>query len=386
MTELRRTWCEVDVDALGQNLRALRALTSPPTLVAPVIKSNAYGHGLLLAAHAFVGAGADWFCVDSVHELEELRQAGFSLPILVLGHVPPAHAPALVEYQGRAVVYDAEVVDAISAAALLRGAVVPLHIKIETGTHRQGLTLDEALQLGDRIERSAGVKLEGLSTHFANVEDTTDHSFARRQLSVFEVALERFAANRQETLLSSICNSAGSLLWPHAHHGLIRPGIATYGLWPSKETYLSAMLVGRHELALRPALTWKTQIAQVKSVTAGAAVGYGCSFRATTETRLAILPVGYYDGYDRGLSNLAHVLVHGQRAPLRGRVCMNMTMVDVTHIPAAKMGDEVVLLGVQGEERVSAEQLAEWASTINYEITTRIHESIPRIARRSSLV
>ena len=163
---------------------------------------------------------------------------------------------------------------------------------------------------------------------------------------------------------------------------LVRTGIACYGMWPSTEAYVAALMAGRALVQLRPALAWKTRIVQVRDVPAGEYVGYGRTFRTTHPTRLAILPMGYYDGYDRGLSNLAHVLVHGARAPVRGRVCMNITMVDVTHIPAAASGDEVVLLGSQGDERITAEQMAGWAGSINYEITTRINERIPRIAVR----
>jgi alanine racemase len=176
----------------------------------------------------------------------------------------------------------------------------------------------------------------------------------------------------------NLANSAATILWPETHLAMARVGIAIYGMWPSKETQVSAALAHRDGIVLRPAMTWKTRIAQVKDVEAGDWIGYGRSYRTTHPTRLAVLPVGYYDGYDRKLSNLAYVLVGGRRAPVRGRICMNMTLVDVTDVPGARAGDEVVLLGAQGADAVTAEQFAAWADTINYEVTTRIAESIPR--------
>jgi alanine racemase len=178
--------------------------------------------------------------------------------------------------------------------------------------------------------------------------------------------------------IRNFSNSAAVILWPETHFELVRIGISTYGMWPSKETLVSAERLGRDKPSLVPALTWKTRVAQVKRIPAGEWVGYGRTWRATRETRLAVLPVGYYDGYDRKLSNLAHVLVHGAEAPVRGRVCMNMIMVDVTDIPGVETGTDVVLLGRDRDEVVTAEQLASWCGTINYEVTTRILERIPR--------
>lgn len=380
-SELHRSWCEIDPAALHDNISTLRALTSPDARLAPVVKSNAYGHGLLLAARVFLDAGADWLCVDALHEAALLRNAGIQAPIFVLGHVPAHHARTVAKLEVRLVVYDAALVDALSAAAQdIKGGLIPLHVKLETGTNRQGLRSNDAIELIQRIDRLPGVHLEGLSTHFANIEDTTDHTFAREQLARFQRFLQTLQAQRpnSQRLLHSLSNSAALILWPEAHHDIVRPGIAAYGMWPSRETFLSAMLAGRRSVTLKPALTWKTTIAQVRTVPTGEFVGYGCTFQATHPTRIAILPVGYYDGYVRALSNLAYVLIHGQRAPLRGRVCMNMMMVDVTDIPDVDIGDEVVLLGAQGEESLTASQLGEWSGTINYEVTTRIHPELPR--------
>ena len=229
------------------------------------------------------------------------------------------------------------------------------------------------------IRTLPGVHLEGISSHYADIEDTTDHTFAKEQLSRYREIDLALAADGHKLSVRSFSNSAATLLWPATHFELVRVGVSLYGMWPSKETLVSALLEKRNAPKLKPALTWKARIAQVKTVKAGEFVGYGRSFQATHETRLAVIPVGYYDGYDRGLSNLAHVLIDGRIAPLRGRVCMNMVMADVSDIPDAAPNGEVVLLGESNGSAISADQMAEWAHTINYEIPTRINDRIPRI-------
>lgn len=374
-----RSWCEVDTAQLAANVRELRRITRPDALLAPVVKADAYGHGLLLAARAFVAGGADWLCVDSLEEAAALRRAGFGLPLLVLGWVPPDALPEAVALDVRLVVYAAEALDRLSAAAIAAGRTIRVHLKLETGNNRQGLLPVEAAALADHAARLPGIVLEGASTHFADIEDTTDHTFAARQLARFREVSGALRDAGHDLPLVHCANSAATILWPETHFSLARVGIAAYGMWPSTATFITALTAHRQNVDLRPALTWKTRIAQLKTAAPGETVGYGRTFQVTHETRLAVLPVGYYDGYDRGLSNAAWTLVRGHRAPVRGRVCMNMTMIDVTDVPDVREGDEVVLLGPQGSERVRAEQLAEWAGTINYEVTTRIAGHIPRI-------
>ena len=223
-----------------------------------------------------------------------------------------------------------------------------------------------------------GLRLEGLTTHFANIEDTTDHSYARDQLDRFRRALDRLREGGVSVPVPHAACSAATILFPESHFSLARVGISSYGIWPSKETRVSSGHVEGAQMELRPALTWKTRVAQVKTVPSGSYVGYGCSWRAPVESRIAVLPIGYADGYDRALSNIGHVLIRGKRAPIRGRVCMNVTMVDVTHHPEVELEDEVVLLGAQGEERIRAEDLAGWANTIAYEVVARISSHLPR--------
>ncbi len=374
------TWCEVDRAALEHNIGELRAIVGEGPTVAPVVKANAYGHGMEIAAQAFLAAGADWLCVNALYEARRLRDLGLDVPLYVMGHVDPEHAEEAIALGCDIVVYDPAVVDAAAAAAagLGRGPA-RLHLKLETGNNRQGLRDDQALELARHIHAARDARLAGLATHFADVEDTTDHTFARHQRQVFHAFVDRLAAEGIRPERRHVSNSAATILWPDVHMDLVRAGIACYGMWPSTESYVSAVAADRARCDLRPALTWKSRVAQIRSTPAGEYVGYGRTYRTTHTTSLAVVPVGYYDGYSRSLSNLAHVLVRGCRAPVRGRVCMNMIMIDTTHIPDARPGDEVVLLGRQGDEWVTAEQMAGWADTINYEITTCINERIPRV-------
>jgi len=371
------TWVEVSRSALQHNLRQFRAI-APRSLLAPVVKANAYGHGLLQSALAFVEGGADWLCVNAVYEVRALRAGGISVPIYVLGYVANDDLDALCDLDCRTVVYNAETVRHLSAAAIRRNVVMPVHIKLETGNNRQGLKADEAVELARLIKALPGVELEGVSSHYADIEDTTDHSYAQHQLARFHETCEALSAAGMPPRIRNFSNSAAAILWSETQFDLVRIGISAYGMWPSKETFVSAVILGRDKPQLRPALTWKTCVAQVKDIEPGEFVGYGRSFRTTHPTRLAVLPVGYYDGYDRGLSNLAHVLINGRIAPVRGRVCMNMTMVDVTDVGPVKPEAPVTLLGSDGSESVSAEQMGGWAGTINYEVTTRVNERIPR--------
>lgn len=371
-------WVEIDTGALGHNVREFRRRLDGKVLLGAVVKSNGYGHGMREVARAAVEAGADWLCVNSAAEGSALREAGHRVPILVMGYVPLEDLSRVVEDDLQPVVYNAETVDHLDSLARAAGKPVSVHLKVETGTHRQGVPESEVSGFADRIERSGVLTLAGVSTHFANIEDTTDHRFAEEQIEVFRRIVDIVRRRGGRPLRHAAC-SAAVLLLNRTHLDLARIGISLYGIWPSRETYVSCLDRGRPSLDLRPAMTWKSRIAQIKEVPEGGFVGYGCTWRATRPTRIAVLPVGYYEGYDRGLSGVAHVLVRGRRAPVRGRVCMNMTMVDVSDIPGVSLEDEAVLLGAQGDERISAEQLAQWCGTIAYEIVSRIHPSLPRV-------
>jgi alanine racemase len=311
-------------------------------------------------------------------EALDLRRAGLTLPILILGYVPLADMEEAIAAEARITLSSPESLEAASQAARRVGKPALLHMKLETGTHRLGLAGPDLERALDRIAADDHLTLEGAHTHYANIEDTTEHAYARSQLETFREMIAGMRSRGFEIPLPHSACTAAAILFPETYFEMVRVGIGQYGLWPSKETFLSALREGKESLSLTPVMTWKTLVAQVKTVAKGAFVGYGCSYRTTRETRLAILPVGYANGYDRALSNQGHVLIRGQRAPIRGRVCMNLTMVDVTDIPGVSLEDEVVLLGAQESERISAEQLAAWAGTINYEVVTRADPHAPR--------
>ncbi len=376
MSEL--TWVEISRTALSSNIARLRSLLEPSTLLCACVKANAYGHGLCETGRIFCDAGADWLSVHSLHEARRLRSSGLDCPLYILGPVAPDDYPDALQLDCRLVVYNPEDLPALAAAARACGRTARLHVKVETGTNRQGVGAGLLEQLCTAITGSADLMLEGLATHFANIEDTTDHSFAQAQLRRFNEAISLLAGRGIAAPIVHCANSAATILMPATHFNLVRTGIAAYGMWPSNETYVSFVRERTNGFALTPALTWKARIAQVKEVASGEYIGYGCTFKTGHPTRLAVIPVGYYDGYDRGIAG-GHVLIRGQRAPIRGRICMNLLMAEVTDIGDARAGDEAVLLGRDGDECITAEQLARWASTINYEVTTRINERIPRI-------
>ena len=377
------SWCEISSDAIQSNVDTLRKRIGDGVILGIVVKADAFGHGILACAREFLAAGGDWLIVNFAWEANTLRQAGIEAPIYICGNVSAAQAPIVAQTKARAVLYDSEIARALAKAGREIGNPVPVHIKLETGTHRQGIPLTEAIELGRLIFQLDGIVLEGLTTHYADIEDTTDHHFARQQLDLLQEARKAFRQAGLEVPVVHSANSAATILWPETHGEMVRVGIAAYGLWPSTETYATVLqtYAARGEgfiPNLQPVLSWRARVVQVKDVPTGAYIGYGRTFRATYPMRIAILPVGYHEGYDRRLSNLAHVLIEGTRSPVRGRICMNMMMVDVTHIQGVQVGTVATLLGSDGQERISAEQLAAWMGTINYEVVSRIHCSQSR--------
>ncbi len=368
------SWLEIDTAALAHNVTVFRRLVGSTRKLMVVVKANAYGHGMELCARAALGAGADWLAVFNLDEALALRRAGLIAPLLVFGPTPAARLA-----EAAAARVDLTVANPEAAAAVVAADVPGLrvHLKLETGTHRQGFL---AGQLAPVAALAAHSEIVGAYSHFADIEDTTDHTFAKEQLAAFAARLAELAALGVTPPLPHVACTAAALLFPDTYFQMVRVGIGLYGLWPSRETLVSVREHGRGEVALRPAMTWKTRVSELKRVPAGVTVGYGRTCKTTRPSLLAVLPVGYANGYDRGLSNTAHVLVRGQRAKLCGRVMMNMSVADVTAVGGVAIGDEVVLLGAQGEERIGAETLAAWCGTINYEIVTRAEPHGPRLA------
>jgi alanine racemase len=381
------SWCEIEASAVRANLALLRRRLAPGTRLGIVVKSDAYGHGMALCAREFLSAGADWLIVNAASEAARLREAQVRAPLYICGRVPAWEVDSAAQSGARVVLCCGEDVPLLARAGREAGSPVRVHIKLETGMHRQGISIGEGLELARQVRQLEGIALEGLTTHFADIADTTDHTFARRQLELLEEGRRVFAENGIDLPMVHSANSAGTLLWPETHGGLVRVGIAAYGLWPSREIYATArqqgMEAGDSWLAeLVPVLSWRARIGQIKEVATGGYVGYGRTFRATYPMRIGILPVGYFEGYDRRLSNVAHVLVNGVRAPVRGSVCMNMAMVDLTHIPDVEVGSVATLLGRDGEEEVSADQWAAWIGGINYEVVARLQADLPRLLRQ----
>ncbi len=375
------SWVEVSKSALIHNLRAFKKELSPGTGLMHVVKANAYGHGLLetLSISESSAGLADTYGVHAIEDAVAIRRSGVTKDIYVLGYVNFSRLRDIALFGLIPVVTNIETIHRLSEIASQTGKEIRITVKCETGTNRQGILEEDVSLFAEKIRQSPLLSLDGLSTHFANIEDTSDHTYAQYQMSRFSKFIDLFKEHGLSPKVNHIACSAAILLFSETHHEMVRAGIASYGLWPSKSTYVSKMSHGSSDFSLRPVLSWKTVIGQIKDVKAGESVGYGCSYKAASDSRLAILPVGYYDGYDRKLSNISHVLINGSRAPLRGRVCMNMIIVDVTHIKDASLEDEVVLLGSSGNESVSADTLAEMTGTINYEIVSRINPLIPRI-------
>lgn len=385
------TWVEIDAEALRHNLALFRRMLTSgaaarvphrdiaPALM-PVVKSNAYGHGLEVVVRALAREGVGWFGVNSIDEALDVRALSPDARVLVMGYVDPSRFDDALAASLDLTLTNPEEIPVLDRAAGRHGAKARLHAKLETGTHRRGLVASDHAVLSEAFRAARHIEWVGLSTHFANIEDTINHEYAETQIARFREAVEALEAAGVRFAMRHVACTAATLLFPETHMDLARVGIGLYGLWPSRETRLSYRPAGQPSVGveLRPVLTWKTRLTQVKRVPAGAFVGYGCTYKTAAESVIGVLPVGYFEGYDRGLSNAAHTLVRGRRAPVRGRVCMNMTLIDLTHVPGAAVGDEVVLIGTQADETVTADDLGSWAGTINYEIVSRIHPGIPR--------
>ncbi len=373
------SWVEIDRDAIEHNYSVFRTLAGQRTGLMFVVKSNAYGHGLLEVSSILEELGADWLATFSVDEALALRDRGIRIPILAMGPTPRSRLRAAARAGISVTIASPEAFEELLEEA---PPCVGVHLKLETGTNRQGFAEAEfarvAALAGEAARRGAAV-VEGAYTHFADVEDTTDNTFALAQLERFRRSVEKLAElGVRPPLLHTACTAA-ALLYPQAHCSLLRVGIGIYGLWPSQTTFLSVRDARKLPIALKPVMTWKTRIAQIKHLSVGETVGYGRTYEVTRPMRVGVLPVGYFNGYARAFTGRAYVLVEGRRANVVGRVMMNMTVIDVTDIPEAAPGTEVVLLGRSRSQRLSAERLAGWMDSIHYEVVTNIEKLGRRI-------
>lgn len=371
------TWVEIDRNALVANARALKSRLQPGVIFCPALKANAYGHGLELVAKILQEESvADWICVNAIWEAEKLRLAGISLPIYVMGYIPLSDLEKIFTYDVRVVVYTIETVLALEEIGKKLGKKARIHLKVETGNNRQGINEEDITEWITLLRSCTHVELEGMATHFANIEDTSDHSYAQMQMEKFLHFQKVFAEAGFVIPYIHAANSAATLLFPKSHFTLVRAGISLYGLWPSEEVKHEAE---KNNMQLSPVLNWRTKLAQVKKIKKGSFIGYGCTYEAKRDMILGIIPIGYYDGFDRRLSNKGEVIVRGVKVPICGRVCMNIIMADLTDVDGAQIEDVVTLIGRDGESVLSADEFAEKSGTIHYEAVTRIRESILRI-------
>jgi alanine racemase len=373
-------WTEIDLVAIGHNVAELRRITRPAARLLVAVKANAYGHGAAPVARAALAHGATDLGVARIDEGIALRRDGITAPILIFGHTPAVRAAQLLDHRLTASLFGLESARELSAAAQTLGQTVPVHIKIDTGMGRLGLPCDDLRQPGNsrdmaeivQIERLPGLRIEGLFTHFATA-DHADLAFSRLQFDRFQqLSTQLMEAGSLTGAVRHAANSAAIMRMPDTHLGMVRAGIAVYGLYPSAD-------VDRASLALKPALTLKAAIIHLKQVPAGTSISYGRTYTTPAPTTIATVPVGYADGYNRGLSNKGIMLVRGCRVPVVGRVCMDLTMIDVGRVPNVRVGDEVVLIGRQGHETIGADEVATLLGTINYEVVSALTERVPRV-------
>jgi len=370
---------DIDLDAITVNIQALKKVTAPGARFMAVVKANAYGHGAVEVAQRALESGAHCLGVARIQEAVALRESGIDSRILVLGYTPPELTRLALDNRLTLTVFDVDTARAISDSAVAAGKTVTTHIKTDTGMGRLGLrpagekgvAIDpDRVDAAIRIAQMPGLDLEGIFTHFASA-DSTDTTYTERQFNLFcdyVAELERVGIKFR---LKHAANSAAIIAHPRTHLDMVRAGIAMYGLNPSQEVNLN-------HLATRPVMALKARLVHVKKVPRGFSVSYGMTHRTTAPTTIATVPIGYADGYSRLLSSRGTMLVRGQRAPVVGRVCMDLALLDVGHIEGVRTGDEAVILGRQGAETVPADEIADLVGTINYEIVSSITARVPR--------
>jgi alanine racemase len=372
LAEGLRVWAEIDLDQLAANVQALKRQAGEARLLV-VVKANAYGHGAVMTAHAAVEAGAWGLGVASLEEGEELRRAGIAAPVLVLSSSSSAQAERLVQSDLRVTIGTLELGQALSRAAVTAGRQALVHVKVETGMQRYGVTPEEAGGLAEALHALPGVVVEGLSSHLAS-SDEPDKTFTRGQYQRFLDC----AAALDWIPIHHVSNTGALLDLPDLRLGLVRCGIGVYGYYPSAAV--------SRDVPIAPVLALRSRVARVATVEKGEGVGYGLTWRAKRRSRIALILAGYGDGIRRALSNRGVALVRGQRAPFAGRVAMDMITLDVTDIPDVELDDEVTLLGWQGNEYIGADDMAGLIDTIGYEVLCGLMERVPRLYTRGGRI
>ena len=378
-------WAKVDLNAIAHNVREVRRITSPAAGLMAVVKANAYGHGILKVSQAAVQNGADALGVARINEGIIIRKAGLDLPVLVFGYTPFEYVPKLVEFDLTQTVFSLKTAQKLSDAGTAIGKKIKVHLKIDTGMGRLGLLTDfglsasaesvrenylNALAATEAIACLKGLELEGIYTHFASA-DSSDKLYTKQQFEIFMDFLNRLDQKNLDIPVKHAANSAAIIDLPETHLNMVRSGILIYGLYPSD-------YVNKSRVKLKPAMELKSKVVHLKNVPAGFRVSYGMTYVTKKPTIIATVPIGYSDGLNRLLSSSGYMLVGGAKAPIAGRVCMDMTMLDIGHIQGVKIEDEVVIFGRQGALSITADEIADTINTINYEIITAVPERMPR--------
>ena len=365
-THAYSTWLEIDLGAIKHNLKAIKAMTK--TQVMAVIKANGYGHGVLPVARAVTEAGAEWCGVARMEEAINMRQAGIDGQIMVLGYSPPKLIPAAIEYDIHVAIYNPHMAhDYVSYAAAQNGRL-KMHVKVETGMGRLGMVVEQVPGFLEEFHRHPNLEIDGIFTHFAKADETNSDT-THEQLSVFNDLLTLLRKARLCPELVHAANSAGILNYPESYFDMVRPGIAIFGLPPSPTTHLPA--------TFRRALSWKARLTSVREFPPGHGISYGSVYVTSGCERIGVVPVGYGDGYRREPGQ--QVIVRGQLVDIVGRVCMDQSMLQLDSVPEACAGDEVVLLGEQGGQQITASDIADRWGTINYEVVCGLADRLPRV-------
>lgn len=369
MQALAPSRVDLDLEALASNVRLIKAKVGADTGIMAVVKANAYGHGAVTVARIALGNGASCLAVANLAEAVQLRHAGIDAPILVLSYIPGDSIPLAIEYDITASLFDMEQMARFQNNARATGGLLKAHIKVDSGMGRLGILPGEVKELIATLRSCDAIRVEGIYTHFSVAGE--DPQYTARQRAIFENVIATMRAAGCAFRYAHAANSAMTVNRDANYFNLVRPGLLIYGLKPCES---ATGLNG-----LQPVMSWKTVIAQVKTLPPGSPVGYGNSYRTRGEEKIAVLPVGYADGLRRSPRTWREVLVRGKRAPLVGRVSMEKTTISVSHIPGAIAGDEVVLLGKQGDDEISADEVASWLGAINYEVLTSVLPRVPRI-------
>ena len=372
-------WAEIDLNAIAHNVQEIRRVTRPKASLMVAVKANAYGHGIIEVARQALKNGADALGVARISEGIRLRKAGINAPVLVFGYTVPSDAARLYECDLIQTVYSYETARALSDTASSLNIKINIHLKVDSGMGRLGLLPDSlrvapsnnAIEEVKSIAGLSNLKLKGIFTHFATA-DWSDKSYAEKQFQIFSSFLDQLDKTGLKFRVRHAANSGAIIDMPQTHLDMVRAGISIYGLYPSDE-------IDKSRIKLLPAMSLKARIIHLKKVPAGFMVSYGITHETKKPTTIATIPAGYGDGLSRLMSSNGHMLVHGQRAPIIGRVCMDLTMIDVGHIPETKIEDEVVIFGHQGSASISADEIARLTDTINYEVVTRISDRVPRV-------